>query len=192
MSHPVGTTVRVLDYLKNVPVRRQTALKTTSRTITKVRKTLEAYALARPSVKLSLRILKAKSNKGDWIYAPRTESSIADAAVKVFGKKTTDHCHWITWNSSSASKVGLEGARSETTELSKADAVLDLHAGGIPASDCFCIQAFIPKSNCGKLSDSFSEYSCYTHIVMKIFRLSTTLVNILLLIRDPCLVFVEL
>ncbi|KAI4178567.1 MAG: hypothetical protein LQ346_007404, partial [Caloplaca aetnensis] len=66
VSQPVGTTIRVTEFLKGLPVRRQTALKDATKQLAKVKRTLQAYAFARPSVRLSLKVLKAKSDKNNW------------------------------------------------------------------------------------------------------------------------------
>ena len=95
----MGTTVRVVDYLKNIPVRRQTAIRATAKALSTTRRTLQAYALARPAVRFSLRVLKAKNEKGNWTYAPKAGASVIDAAAKVVGKKVVDQCHWKVWRS---------------------------------------------------------------------------------------------
>ncbi|KAL8764817.1 MAG: hypothetical protein Q9209_007861 [Squamulea sp. 1 TL-2023] len=98
VSHGVGTTVRINNFLKSIPVRQQTALKESAKQLAKIKRTLQVYALARPSVRLSLKILKAKNDKGNWLYAPKSDASVLDAAVKVFGKKLTDQCRWVVWS----------------------------------------------------------------------------------------------
>ncbi|KAL8732608.1 MAG: hypothetical protein Q9166_002583 [cf. Caloplaca sp. 2 TL-2023] len=118
VSHAVGTTVRITDFLKNIPVRRQTAIKESGKQLAKIKRTLQAYALARPSVRLSLKVLKAKSDKGNWIYAPKSDGSVSDAAVKVVGKKLSDQCQWIVWGSSTlgALAVATGGEATDTSE----------------------------------------------------------------------------
>ncbi|KAL8681445.1 MAG: hypothetical protein Q9186_002451 [Xanthomendoza sp. 1 TL-2023] len=100
VSHAVGTTVRITDFLKSIPVRRQTAIKESGKQLAKIKRSLQAYALARPSVRLSLKVLKAKSDKGNWIYAPKSDASVSDAAVKVVGKRVSDQCRWDAWSPS--------------------------------------------------------------------------------------------
>lgn len=56
---------------------------------------LQAYALARPSIRFSLRILKAKTTTGNFVYAPKAgASSVQDAALKIFGNNCTSQCSW--------------------------------------------------------------------------------------------------
>ncbi|KAL8651192.1 MAG: hypothetical protein Q9226_004813 [Calogaya cf. arnoldii] len=120
VSHTVGTTVRITDFLKSIPVRRQTALKESAKQLAKIKRTLQAYALARPSVRLSLGVLKAKSDKSNWIYAPKSDVSVLDAAVKVVGKKVTDQCGWVVWTPNSlVAETGAtegDGPTAATTE----------------------------------------------------------------------------
>ncbi|KAL9633116.1 MAG: hypothetical protein Q9204_003531 [Flavoplaca sp. TL-2023a] len=123
VSHAVGATVRITDFLKTIPVRRQTALKDSAKQLAKIKRTLQAYALARPSVRLSLKVLKSKTDKGNWIYGPKSDASVLDAAVKVVGKKVTDECQWLVWDPNSPSAEaettqGDGGTVSEITESS--------------------------------------------------------------------------
>ena len=104
----MGTTCRIIDYLKAVPVRRQTALKTAAKTLAKIKRLLQAYALARPKVRFSLKVLKAKTEKDNWMYAPKAEATILDAATKVAGKKVTDQCEWKSWSTVDATVQGLK------------------------------------------------------------------------------------
>ena len=131
MSHPVGTTVAVTEYLKHLPVRRQTAIKekTSASQLGKIKRMLQAYALARPYVRFSLRMFKAKTDKSNWSYAPNhyplarhpTVASGVDAAVQIFGKRLTDQCQWFSWTlSDEASSIEL--STREDLKTSSADA----------------------------------------------------------------------
>lgn len=55
---------------------------------------MQAYALARPVVRFSLRVLKAKNDKGNWMYAPKAGGNVEDAAFKVVGKECASQCAW--------------------------------------------------------------------------------------------------
>lgn len=90
----MGTTVRLTDLFRSVPVRKQTALKTTAKCLTKLKRILHAYAFARPSTRLSLRILKAKNDKSNWMYSPKAGASVEDAALKIAGRECTGQCLW--------------------------------------------------------------------------------------------------
>ncbi|KXT08621.1 hypothetical protein AC579_5969 [Pseudocercospora musae] len=91
-SLPVGTTVRITDFIKNNPVRRQVVLKNAETCLKKIKRTLQAYAFARSRVRLSLRVLKAKDNKAGWIYAPKPNGNAGDVACKVVGAACTQQC----------------------------------------------------------------------------------------------------
>ncbi|GFF38886.1 PMS1 protein homolog 1 [Aspergillus lentulus] len=96
-SHPVGTTVRVTDLFKNIPVRRQTVLKSTAKTIAKVKKIIQSYAIAQPTIRLSLKVLKAASEKANWVFAPGKDASLMDAALKVAGTEVASACATKQW-----------------------------------------------------------------------------------------------
>ncbi|KAI9727947.1 MAG: hypothetical protein M1828_005352 [Chrysothrix sp. TS-e1954] len=95
-SHPVGSTVRVTDLFKHLPVRKQTALKNAQKCLVKIKRIMQAYALARPSTRFSLRVLKAKNDKWNWTYAPKVNGSesIKDAVSKVIGKDCAAQCSY--------------------------------------------------------------------------------------------------
>ena len=120
-SHPVGTTVRVEKYLHNLPVRRQAAEKTTVKMLSKIKRMLQAYALARPHLRLSLKILKAKDRRGDWTYpksgalsTSRLEASL-HAATDIFGKKLTSQCNLTCSSWSSTGEPMNEASCEEST-----------------------------------------------------------------------------
>ncbi|MCJ1464030.1 hypothetical protein MMC07_002640 [Pseudocyphellaria aurata] len=108
VSQPVGTTVRIIDFMKNLPVRRQTALKTSTKSIAKIKKLLQAYAYARPSLRFSLKVLKATNDKSNWIYAPAIGDTVLDAAVKICGSRLVDQCMWKVWKSAESSSGIVE------------------------------------------------------------------------------------
>ena len=149
-SHPVGTTVRVEKYLQSLPVRRQAAEKTTVKMLSKIKRMLQAYALARPRLRLSLKILKAKDRKGDWTYpksgalsASQLEASL-HAATDIFGKKLTSQC---TVTSSSWSSTGEridEATREESTPSASRD-------------ELYTLEATMAKRDCGMYSLTVSR-----------------------------------
>lgn len=93
-AHGTGTTVRVTDFLKSIPVRRQTAQKQAVKTLPKVKKLLFDYAFARPTVKFSFKVLKSKSDLRDnWTFAPSKDASnLQMLAGKIVGKDVTAQC----------------------------------------------------------------------------------------------------
>ncbi|KAK5172246.1 uncharacterized protein LTR77_003884 [Saxophila tyrrhenica] len=93
-SLPVGTTIKVTDFIKSHPVRRQVALKATEKTLKKIKQLLQSDAFARPQTRIALRILKAKHDKGNWMYAPKPGGNAEDAAFKVVGAACASQCTW--------------------------------------------------------------------------------------------------
>jgi hypothetical protein len=94
-SHQIGTTVRVAKLFERIPVRRQTTEKNASKCLASIRKLLQAYALARPNVRFQLRVLKAKNERSNFSYGPKTSgATVQDAAFKVIGKDPASQCSW--------------------------------------------------------------------------------------------------
>ena len=93
-THPPGTTIRIANFLKNQPVRKQVALKAASKTLTKIKQLLQSYAFARPATRLSLKVIKAKNDKDNWTYAPKIGGGIEDTAFKVVGQPCASQCAW--------------------------------------------------------------------------------------------------
>ncbi|KAI9714218.1 MAG: hypothetical protein M1812_006439 [Candelaria pacifica] len=134
-SHPVGTTIRVSDFFKNLPVRKQTSLKASVKTLAKIKQTLQVYALARPAIRFSLRVMKAKNDKGNWTYAPNIVAGMADAALKVVGKVTAGECHYLVHTfdphgSENSGEHNEEGVNEDQRQ-----------------EGCFRIEAFLPRKD---------------------------------------------
>ena len=138
----MGTSVKVEKFLQHLPVRRQAAEKMAVKMLPKIKKMLQAYALARPYLRLSLKILKAKDRKGDWTYpksgalnASRSEA-LFDAATDIFGKKLTSQCElaFLRWSSS--------GERIDAAPKAKP---------GPNGGDAYTLEAIITKPDCGIL-----------------------------------------
>ena len=76
-------------------MRKQAAEKDASKCLIKIRKLLQAYALARPNVRIQYRVLKAKNDKVNLMYGPKQgEASVRDAAWKVVGSEPASQCSW--------------------------------------------------------------------------------------------------
>ncbi|RJE26922.1 DNA mismatch repair protein [Aspergillus sclerotialis] len=115
-SHPVGTTVRISDFLKYIPVRRQTALRNTAKTLARIKKMVQSYAMSQPSKRLSFKVLKAKNESNNWMYAPVQNATLIDAALKTVGSSITSCCMTKNWplengamNSEQVSRKDLSG-----------------------------------------------------------------------------------
>lgn len=94
-THPPGTTIRIANFLKNQPVRKQVALKAAPKTLTKIKQLLQSYAFARPATRLSFKVIKAKNDKDNWTYAPKIGGGIEDTAFKVVGQPCASQCAWV-------------------------------------------------------------------------------------------------
>lgn len=81
-------------FFEHVPVRKQTAIKSSGKWLIKIRRLMQAYALARPTVRLRLHVLKAKNDRGDFVYAPKANANIEDAVLKVMGADCALQCDW--------------------------------------------------------------------------------------------------
>lgn len=108
---PVGTTVRAEGFFDRWPVRKQAALREAQKgsgVTKKIRAVLQAYALARPGCRLSLKVVKGTTKKGKeerWTYAPKPglgrndgEESIMDAVWKIIGKDAAAQCNYVARN----------------------------------------------------------------------------------------------
>ncbi|KAJ5641374.1 DNA mismatch repair proteinC-terminal [Penicillium lividum] len=91
-AHPVGTTVRIVHFLKHIPVRRQLVLKSAPKILTRIKKLLQAYAVAQTLKRFSLKVLKAKNENNNWMYAPSPDATLYDAAIKIFGRELSSCC----------------------------------------------------------------------------------------------------
>ncbi|KAJ5355146.1 DNA mismatch repair protein C-terminal [Penicillium cataractarum] len=91
-SHPVGTTVRIRNFLKHIPVRRQTALKGATKCLAKIKALVQAYAMAQPSKRFSFKVIKARNENNNWSFVPGADIALADASVKVVGRDVASCC----------------------------------------------------------------------------------------------------
>ena len=63
-------------------------MKTTTKILANVRKMLFTYAFARPEVRFTFKVLKAKNDKMNWSYAPTLgAASMIEHAIKLIGKE---------------------------------------------------------------------------------------------------------
>ena len=104
-----------------MPVRRQGAIKEHASQLARVKRSMQSYVLAHPSIRMNLKVLKAKKDAQDFTYAPKHTHlgsqpdlpSMEDAAIKIFGVKISEHYNHVTWNSSNSS----ESQRSADTSM---------------------------------------------------------------------------
>lgn len=67
-------------------------LKQASKSLQNIKETLQAYAVARPCIRFSLKVLGAKNDKANWSYAPKKNATMADAALCIFGRAVSSQC----------------------------------------------------------------------------------------------------
>lgn len=53
--------------------------------------------MARPYTRLSFKVLKAKSDSGNWMYAPGKNATIIEAALKIAGTELASNCIVKEW-----------------------------------------------------------------------------------------------
>lgn len=93
-SAPTGTTVLALNLFDNLPVRKQTALKESRKSLLNIKRLLETYALALPSLRLSLKV-PGDSHQA-WSYSPLSSSTTREAVTQIFGRSLVDQCVEVT------------------------------------------------------------------------------------------------
>ncbi|POS78025.1 DNA mismatch repair protein mutL [Diaporthe helianthi] len=91
VSTPVGTTVTVTGLFRLIPVREQVAEKDAQKNLAKVKHLFHAYVLARPMIRLSLKVLGGDSRQ-KWSYSPRPGDSVREAVAQVFGAGVMAEC----------------------------------------------------------------------------------------------------
>ncbi|KAI0135216.1 hypothetical protein F4814DRAFT_444035 [Daldinia grandis] len=89
-SAPVGTTVSISGLFHRLPVREQVAIKDSVKAIGKIRELLYSYAMARPQLRYSLRVLQLP--KQNWNYSPKLRFTVKEAAVQLFGPDIATYC----------------------------------------------------------------------------------------------------
>lgn len=84
-------------------------------------------------MRLSLKVLKAKNDHGNWEYVPTRQSTALDAAVKIVGKRVVDQCQWKVWNSC----VDEKPSESE------------LEINEVVSGASYKFEAIVPAPSCG-------------------------------------------
>ena len=133
-SLPIGTTVKIADFVKANPVRRQVALKNTEKCLKKIKQMLQSYAFARPHVRLSLRIQRINSDKGNWTYAPKAGGIAEDATFKIVGSECASQCTWsVIEDEGFALQAFLPRLDSQTTKISNIGSFISVDARPVSA-----------------------------------------------------------
>lgn len=87
---PIGTTVLATSLFHNFPVRLRAAKQEATKTIQAIKRLLQSYALARPHVKMTFKVLGAPDTV--WQYTPGPKINPKEAVLRVFGSKLSSVC----------------------------------------------------------------------------------------------------
>jgi len=135
-SHPTGTTLSVTNFMYRLPVRKKTLERESAKTLTKIRQLLFGFALARPSVRYSFKVIKV--NKDSWTFSPRANDGIKEAVAQVVGRDASNQCVEKSF-SFSDSRSKIESKDHDGLNLSLA------HTPTGNRHDMFTLEAFLPK-----------------------------------------------
>ena len=90
VSVPAGTTIRVQNLFGNIPIRKKVAMDNIQKSIADVKLLLQAYALARPHIRLSFGVIG--DNRASWSYSPAGAPTAREAASQLLGKGLISQC----------------------------------------------------------------------------------------------------
>lgn len=136
-SHPIGTTVSVTALMAKLPVRKQTALKEAPKTLAKIKELIQAYALARYTVKFSFKVIKG--NKSAWTFAPRPNDGIKEAVAQVSGREAAIQCTETSLEFPGP-QLRVPTGENDVGDSSSSDQVPSGRSNG-----CFLIEAYLPR-----------------------------------------------
>ena len=149
----MGTTVRITNLFKHIPVRRQSASKSAMKTLTRIKKLIQIYAMAQPSKRLLLKVLKAKNENNNWIYAPGRDASITDAALKIAGTDVSSSCVLKKWPSED--DVNSEQSQEEhTSGFVLLALLLNLDTGISCCAPYYPLIQWLTIADCTKVSNA--------------------------------------
>ena len=90
---PVGTTVTVEGLFGSLPVRRKQAEIESRKSLAKIRDLMLAYVLARPYLKLSLKVMGDTNQV--WRFSPAGKETVRDVVVQILGKSLASQCIYV-------------------------------------------------------------------------------------------------
>ena len=67
-----------------------------------MKRNVQAYCFARPYLRISFKVIKGKTEKFDWIFAPKCPAgaspyvTLPDTAIKIVGPKISEHCRQVS------------------------------------------------------------------------------------------------
>ncbi|KAG5969072.1 hypothetical protein E4U58_001609 [Claviceps cyperi] len=113
VSATVGTTVVATQLFENMLPRQKSLLKEKSKTMSKIQSILKAYALARPHIKWSLKVVG--DSKPVWSYSPASGASGREAILQLFGANLMESCIEISERIPEYPVPDTEGQSSKST-----------------------------------------------------------------------------
>ena len=147
-SHPVGTTVCVQNFMDEIPVRKKNFEKESSKTLAKINQLLRSYALARPSIRFSLKV--TGGGKNSWSFVPRPHDGIIEAISLVIGRDAAMACTEKSLLTTQHRPVGvLPRTRDE-------DSTFDEDSQAEDGS--FAIEAVLPKPDSDLFRTGAGQY----------------------------------
>ncbi|KAL7932184.1 hypothetical protein V8C35DRAFT_328888 [Trichoderma chlorosporum] len=94
---PVGTTVQITKLFEALPARKQYSLKNSAEYIQSTKDLLKAYALARPDLRLSFKVIGEATHS--WSYAPVCAAGVKEATMQILGASLANNCIHVSRNS---------------------------------------------------------------------------------------------
>ena len=68
---------------------------------------MQAYAFARPNVRLAFKVLRAKNDKNNWTYGPNPSlTTLLNATAKILGQEVAIQCQARLWTSDAEGEAG--------------------------------------------------------------------------------------
>jgi hypothetical protein len=83
----------------------------------RIKRIIQSYAIAQPTIRLSLKVLKATSEKANWVYAPGRNATLMDAALKVAGTEVSSACVVKQWPCGNDSVEESESGNDSSFQL---------------------------------------------------------------------------
>lgn len=108
--------------------------------LTKLKKLIQAYAFAQPSKRFSLKVLKARNESNNWMYAPSADNALTNAALKIVGREVAACCVLKECSSGCPedSDSGIQGSYNLVALLPRgASGVYPLLSLPSPLTDCY-------------------------------------------------------
>ena len=92
---------------------------------------LQDYAIAKPAVRITFKVLKAKNDKGNWSYVPKKNATTLDAAGQVYSRPLSAALSTVNWpEAQHLVNSILFGSIDSPTKVVRINALLPLPTSG--------------------------------------------------------------